>query len=75
MTELVNLHISEALELLDKKEISSIELTKAHLNEMEKARFLNAYITETPERALQDAEASDKPEINTARELFHFEQI
>ena len=60
MTDLVNLHISEALELLNKKEVSSVELTKAHLAEMEKARFLNTYITETPERALKDAEASDK---------------
>lgn len=64
MTELVNLHISEALDLLNKKEISSVELTKAHLAEMEKARFLNAYITETPERALADAEASDKRRAN-----------
>ncbi len=60
MTELVNLHISEAADLLNKREISSVELTKAHLTEMEKGRFLNAYITETPERALADAEASDK---------------
>ncbi|MDY6408045.1 MAG: Asp-tRNA(Asn)/Glu-tRNA(Gln) amidotransferase subunit GatA [Pseudomonadota bacterium] len=64
MTDLINLHISEALELLDKKEISSVELTKAHLAEMEKARFLNAYITETPERALSDAAASDKRRAN-----------
>ena len=60
MTELVNLHISEAADLLNKKEISAVDLTKAHLAEMEKGRFLNAYITETPERALADAEASDK---------------
>ncbi len=64
MTDLVNLHISEALDLLNKKEISSVELTKAHLAEMEKARFLNAYITETPERALADAEESDKRRAN-----------
>ncbi len=64
MTDLVNLHISEALDLLNKKEISSVELTKAHLAEMEKARFLNAYITETPERALADAEESDQRRAN-----------
>ena len=64
MTDLINLHISEALDLLNKKEISSVELTKAHLAEMEKARVLNAYITETPDRALQDAEASDKRRAN-----------
>ncbi len=64
MTDLVDLHISEALDLLNKKEISAVELTRAHLAEMEKARFLNAYITETPERALADAEASDKRRQN-----------
>lgn len=59
-TNLVDLHISEAVSLLNKKEISSVELTKAHLAEMEKARFLNAYITETPELAVEQAAASDK---------------
>ena len=59
-TNLTDLHISEALSLLEKKEISSVELTKAHLEEMEKARFLNAYITETPELALAQAQESDK---------------
>lgn len=59
-TNLVDLHISEAVDLLNKKEISSVELTKAHLAEMEKARFLNAYITETPELAIDQATASDK---------------
>ncbi len=60
MTDLVTLHIAEAADLLNKKEISAVELTNAHLAEMEKGRILNAYITETPERALADAEASDK---------------
>lgn len=64
MTDLVNLTIADALDLLNKKEISSVELTKAHLSEMEKGRILNAYITETPERALSDAEASDKRRAN-----------
>ena len=64
MKNLVDLNICEALQLLDKKEISSVELTKAHLDEMEKARFLNAYITETPELALQQAQGSDKKRLN-----------
>ena len=64
MTDLINLHISEAADLLAKKEISSVELTKAHLAEMEKGRVLNAFITETPERAMADAEASDKRRAN-----------
>lgn len=64
MTEnLVDLQISEALDLLDKKEVSSVELVQAHLTEMEKARFLNAYITETPELALEQAALSDQKRV------------
>lgn len=59
MTDLVNLTISEALEKLNKGEVSSVELTKAHLSEMEKGRILNAFITETPELALAQAKESD----------------
>lgn len=64
MTDLIDLNMSEALELLKKRTISSVELTRAHLAEMDKARFLNAFITETPEMALQQAEASDKKRAN-----------
>ncbi|MBR1945125.1 MAG: Asp-tRNA(Asn)/Glu-tRNA(Gln) amidotransferase subunit GatA, partial [Alphaproteobacteria bacterium] len=60
MTELVELTISEALDGLAKKEFSSVELTKAHLAEMEKARDLNAYVLETPEVALERAQKSDE---------------
>ncbi len=60
MTDLIDLTIPEALALLDKRAISAAELTRAHLAEMEKARFLNAFITETPELALQQAAESDK---------------
>ena len=60
MTDLINLTIAEAADLLNKKEISAKELTEAHLAQMEKGRVLNAYITETPDRALADAAASDE---------------
>ena len=60
MTNLTDLTITEAAEKLAKGEISSVELTQAHLDEMAKARVLNAYITETPERALEDAKKSDE---------------
>lgn len=60
MTDLINLNITEAADLLNKREISAVELTRAHLAEMEKGRVLNAFITETPERALADAAASDE---------------
>ncbi len=60
MTDLINLTIAEAADLLNKKEISAKELTEAHLAQMEKGRVLNAFITETPDRALADAAASDE---------------
>lgn len=60
MTDLVNLTISEALEKLNKGEISSVDLTRAHIEEMAKGRVLNAYITETPELALEQAKQSDE---------------
>ena len=60
MTDLVNLKISEALDLLNKGEVSSEDLTRAHIEEMGKARILNAFITETPEIALAQAKESDE---------------
>ena len=60
MTDLVELTIAEALDGLAKKEFSAVELTQAHLKEMEKARELNAYVLETPEVALERAKKSDE---------------
>ncbi|GAB4390966.1 MAG: Asp-tRNA(Asn)/Glu-tRNA(Gln) amidotransferase subunit GatA [Kiloniellaceae bacterium] len=60
MSDLTNLTLAEARDLLAKGETSSKELTEAHIAAMEKARSLNAFITETPEKALAMAEASDK---------------
>lgn len=60
MTDLVKLNISEALELLKSKKISSTDLVKAHIEQMEKHKDLNAYITDTSEAALKMAEESDK---------------
>ncbi len=59
MTNLTNLSISKARELLQAKEISAVELTKAHVSEIEKYNHLNAYTTKTPEMALRQAEESD----------------
>ena len=53
MTDLVELTVAEAREGLRNKKFSSLELTEAHLKEMEKGRGLNAFITETPEIALE----------------------
>ena len=57
---LTSLDIAGARDLLDSGETSSLELTEAYLKAMEAGRDLNAYITETPEAALERARASDE---------------
>ncbi len=58
-SELNALTIAGALEGLAKKEFSATELAHAHLKAMEKHRDLNAFLVETPEKALSMAAASD----------------
>jgi aspartyl-tRNA(Asn)/glutamyl-tRNA(Gln) amidotransferase subunit A len=58
-SNLTDLTIAEARDGLKKKSFSATELAKAHVAAVEKARALNVFITETPERALKDAAASD----------------
>jgi aspartyl-tRNA(Asn)/glutamyl-tRNA(Gln) amidotransferase subunit A len=58
-TELNGLTIAGALEGLAKKEFSATELAHAHLKAMEKHRDLNAFVVETPDKALSMAAASD----------------
>lgn len=59
MSELTSLTLAAARDGLAKKDFSAVELADAHLLAMEKARALNAYVMETPERALAMAKASD----------------
>ena len=56
---LTDLTIAEARDRLGGGEISARELAEAHIAAIEGARALNAFVTETPERAIADAEASD----------------
>jgi aspartyl-tRNA(Asn)/glutamyl-tRNA(Gln) amidotransferase subunit A len=56
---LTDLTIAGALDGLAKGSFSARELAQAHIRAIEKARPLNAFITETPERALAQADASD----------------
>ena len=51
--------LAEARDALKAKKISSKELTEAMVKAVEQARPLNAYVTETPEKALAMAAASD----------------
>lgn len=54
-----SLTIAGALEGLAKKDFTSAELTQASIEAMQAAKPLNAMITETPEKALEMAKASD----------------
>ncbi len=57
--ELTGLTIASARDALARGEMSARELAQAHIAAVEAARPLNAYLLETPERALADADASD----------------
>ncbi|MGU3538282.1 Asp-tRNA(Asn)/Glu-tRNA(Gln) amidotransferase subunit GatA [Methylobacterium sp. A54F] len=59
MTALNELTLAEARDGLKARDFSAHELTRAHIDALEKARVLNAYLLETPDRALKMAEVSD----------------
>jgi len=59
MTKLTDLTLTEARDGLLKKEFSSVELTQAFIQAVEKNRHLNAYVTETPDLAMAQAKESD----------------
>ncbi|MFV3127771.1 Asp-tRNA(Asn)/Glu-tRNA(Gln) amidotransferase subunit GatA [Niveispirillum sp. KHB5.9] len=59
MTNLTHLSMSEALAGLKSKDFTALELTNAYVAAVEAARPLNAFITETPDIALEQAKASD----------------
>ena len=58
-SELTRMTIAEARAALTTGDVSARELTEAHIEAVEAARPLNAFVAETPERAPADAEASD----------------
>ncbi len=58
-SELTSLGLAGARDALAAGEVSSRELTEAHISAIESARHLNAFVTETPDRARADADASD----------------
>ena len=60
MSDLLNLDLSGAKKALNKKEISSLELTNAYLDAIEKTSSLGAYIDLQKDYALQMAKKSDK---------------
>ena len=59
MTGLTSLTLAQARDALRRKEFSATELADAHLSAMAKARALNAFVRETPDRARDMARACD----------------
>jgi aspartyl-tRNA(Asn)/glutamyl-tRNA(Gln) amidotransferase subunit A len=59
MSELTSLTLKAALDGLKSKSFSAVEITQAHVDAVAAARDLNAFILETPEKALEMARASD----------------
>ncbi len=59
MSDPTRLGLAEARAALRTKSLSAVELAKAHLSAIEKARGLNAYVVECPEKALAMARESD----------------
>ena len=59
MSDLTKLTLKTALDGLASKSFSSVELTQAHVEAVEAARALNAFVLETPDQAIEMAKASD----------------
>jgi aspartyl-tRNA(Asn)/glutamyl-tRNA(Gln) amidotransferase subunit A len=60
LSDLTDLTLAGARDALLQKQISAVDLAKAHIAAIEKARALNAFIVETPDKALAMAQASDE---------------
>ena len=60
MSDLTKLTIADARDKLRHRDITARELTEAHIEEMNAADKLNAYLTKTADKALEMADAADK---------------
>ena len=59
MTQPIDLTLAEARDALRDRKLSAVELTQSYIGAIDKARALNCFVTETPDRALDMAKASD----------------
>jgi aspartyl-tRNA(Asn)/glutamyl-tRNA(Gln) amidotransferase subunit A len=59
MTDLTSLTLAQARDALRRREFSATELAEAYIAAAERARVLNAFVLETPDRARAMAQASD----------------
>src|SRR5450432_1860646 len=59
MAALTDLTLAQLSAAMAKKEASAVEVADAHLKKLDEHRALNAFITETPDKAREMAKASD----------------
>ena len=59
MSDLTDITLKDALAGLKARRFSAVEIAQAHIDAIAAARALNAYVLETPEKALAMAQASD----------------
>src|SRR3977135_4637360 len=59
MAALTDLTIAQLTTALARKEASAVDVADAHLKKLDEPRALNAFITETPDKARDMAKASD----------------
>jgi aspartyl-tRNA(Asn)/glutamyl-tRNA(Gln) amidotransferase subunit A len=59
MTALASLTLAQARDALRRKEFTAVELADAHIAVIDRARALNAFVLDTPERAREMARAAD----------------
>lgn len=64
MKDITNFTLTKTLNLLKNKEFSSVELTESYLNNMQKNKHYNAYVTECADLALEQAKEADKRYAN-----------
>ena len=59
LNNLTSLTLAEARDRLKERAVSSLEITEAHLEAIDRAKALNAFVVTTTDRALEMAKASD----------------
>src|ERR1700755_686067 len=59
MAALTDLTLANLAKAMAQKEASAVEVAEAHLKKLDEHRALNAFITETPDKAREMAKASD----------------
>ena len=64
MSNITNQSLSEILESIKSKKISSLELTKAYIENIENAKKLNSFVTTTFDQALENAKKFDNKPNN-----------